>query len=480
MRIPVLFFALVTAASPLVAQLSPWSLPGTTGLASSGVAQCTPLTAESGFQLGGLGGHRPVNCVSADGRFVVFVTLEQIVPNDLNTEVDVYIRDRQLGTTTLVSQEGGVAVGGRYPALSEDGKYVVYVKNDSVGHPRHDIFRWSRESGTDVLVTSTSVIPEQFCSLVAVGFGLTSISANGKVIAAEMAFIGGGGAFGMKIIAVAECSPGVFSATIASRTITAPPGLCPSLSELCTLGEPIENAANGAEPVVSGDGNVIIYATTYQDIYEATGTPIDSTRQLFAFHIPSRTTSLVSKGNDENPVSTGIGLGYDLSFRGNHIVFCSNADNLDNVCGLGTCQLNVFAVNTGLDAPPVRLTTGVAFNDVCEWPSVSGSGRFVSYETSSVQQLNGGPPDTNSARDVFVLDRDPDGNGQFVPPYERYRISLRDDETQAGGGGFLSWLADNGLNVAFLSQDKMGVACMPGDPNELTVRNVFVRDAAQP
>jgi Tol biopolymer transport system component len=69
--------------------------------------------------------------VSADGRFVVFWSdASNLVPNDTNGKADVFVRDRQTGTTELVS----IAVGGgpisddSYgDAISDDGRFVAFA-----------------------------------------------------------------------------------------------------------------------------------------------------------------------------------------------------------------------------------------------------------------------------------------------------------------------------------------------------------------
>ena len=68
--------------------------------------------------------------VSADDRYVVFQSdATNLVPDDLNGWSDVFIRDRQLGTTARVSVDsgGGEADGPSVsPAISDDGRFVVF------------------------------------------------------------------------------------------------------------------------------------------------------------------------------------------------------------------------------------------------------------------------------------------------------------------------------------------------------------------
>ena len=72
-----------------------------------------------------------IAAISATGRFVVFsATGNGVVPGDTNTAPDVFVRDRQTGTTTLVSATpSGQAAAGQSVGIgvSADGRYVVFT-----------------------------------------------------------------------------------------------------------------------------------------------------------------------------------------------------------------------------------------------------------------------------------------------------------------------------------------------------------------
>lgn len=69
--------------------------------------------------------------ISATGRFVAFSSLaDNLVPGDTNGHIDVFFRDRKLGTTQRVSVDKSGAQGdgdSRFPALSADGRFVAFV-----------------------------------------------------------------------------------------------------------------------------------------------------------------------------------------------------------------------------------------------------------------------------------------------------------------------------------------------------------------
>jgi recombinase/WD40 repeat protein len=71
--------------------------------------------------------------VSADGRFVAFYSEAiNLVPGDGNAAIDVFVHDRETGITERVSVSSGEIEGNANsmsptPALSADGRYVAFV-----------------------------------------------------------------------------------------------------------------------------------------------------------------------------------------------------------------------------------------------------------------------------------------------------------------------------------------------------------------
>ncbi|MFN0007848.1 MAG: calcium-binding protein [Planctomycetota bacterium] len=73
--------------------------------------------------------------ISADGRWVVFSSFaDNLVPADTNDTFDIFLRDRQLGTTVRVSvsstgEEANAQC--RRPYLSDDGRFVAFYSSAS-------------------------------------------------------------------------------------------------------------------------------------------------------------------------------------------------------------------------------------------------------------------------------------------------------------------------------------------------------------
>ena len=96
--------------------------------------------------------------MSPDGRYVAFPSLaSNLVPGDTNETIDVFLRDRVEHTTERVSvsstgaQQNGSLVS--VPALSADGRYVAFTSDASNLAPKdtngvEDVFVRDRQTGT--------------------------------------------------------------------------------------------------------------------------------------------------------------------------------------------------------------------------------------------------------------------------------------------------------------------------------------------
>ncbi len=102
--------------------------------------------------------------ISADGRYVAFVASDTLIPGGTNSAADLYVRDRQTGGVERVSKSStGDEANDQSsrPAISADGRYVAFtaiatnlVADDTNGFP--DVFVHDRDTGTTERVSVTS------------------------------------------------------------------------------------------------------------------------------------------------------------------------------------------------------------------------------------------------------------------------------------------------------------------------------------
>lgn len=152
-------FSTRVAASGIAALSAVTSLSATIPQLVSQPASGLPLSATGSGQSG-------APAISADARYLVFVSdADNLVTNDVNGTVDVFVRDRQLKKTVLVSvsRDGSRSANGASscPLLSTNGQWVVFqsyasdlVANDTNGQA--DIFLRDLATGETRLVSAAA------------------------------------------------------------------------------------------------------------------------------------------------------------------------------------------------------------------------------------------------------------------------------------------------------------------------------------
>jgi len=130
--------------------------------------------------------------ISADGRYVAFESYAtNLVVGDTNGQTDIFVRDMSTGTVELVSVDSAevqaIDNGSYNPSISADGRYVAFessainlVASDT--NNNRDIFVRDRILGTTVLVSVNSLgVQGNFGSFD------PSISADGRYVAFDSA-----------------------------------------------------------------------------------------------------------------------------------------------------------------------------------------------------------------------------------------------------------------------------------------------------
>ncbi|HTO01001.1 MAG TPA: hypothetical protein VL068_10030, partial [Microthrixaceae bacterium] len=126
--------------------------------------------------------------ISSDGRYIAFDSYsENFVSDELKGTPNVFVHDREVGTTTLVSAtpelspSDGVSVG---PKISADGGSIAYrstsadlVVGGSDPNNGFQVFVYDRETASTILVSAASATNEAVESTEEV-----AISADGGVI----------------------------------------------------------------------------------------------------------------------------------------------------------------------------------------------------------------------------------------------------------------------------------------------------------
>src|SRR5262245_28995202 len=152
-----------------------------------------------------------------------------------------------------------------------------------------------------------------------------------------------------------------------------------------------------------------------------------------------------AQGNRDSGDAHPPSVSADLRF----VAFESDASNL--VASDTNHASDVF-VHDRTSGATVRVSVdsaGVEGDRTSEQPSISMDGRYVAFVSFATNLVGG---DSNGAADVFLRDRDPDGNGIFDEANATTtRISVKTGGVQSNGHSFGPSISADGMKIAFFS-----------------------------
>ena len=301
--------------------------------------------------------------ISGDGRFVAFASdawnLYRDALNFGNNVVQIFVRDRLLGTTTrlTVAKDGGDPSGGSSdPAISDDGRRVAFLSwaanldpADTNGRP--DIFLWD---ATDGLSLVTAQVP--------------SCDPRGR----NPALSGDG-----NVVAFRSLDPLDPNSN----------GIGIFVRDLTRADVEYEWVGSGDHPRLSHDGR-----------YVSAFGRLDRRRVVYLYDREMQTRMLASPttgdfacGPPENrfPCEAGKVLSHDLSADGRYVVYSTDASNVlaatefhgDHVYAYDRDTGRVRRIGVG---PGGRMADGCSVD-----PAISADGQTVAFRTNAINVAPG-------------------------------------------------------------------------------------------
>jgi hypothetical protein len=339
--------------------------------------------------------------VSADGNLVAFESdATNLVAGDTNGERDIFVHDRQAATTTRVSVATGAVQANNdslNASLSGDGRFVVFeseatnlVAGDT--NNRNDVFVHDRQTGTTTRVSVATGGAQADGNSV-----LPAISTDGRFVAFHSTATN----------LVAGDTNGISDVFVHDRQT----GETTRVSVATGGGQGTGSGpAPAFAPAISEDGRFVAFESSLTNL--VTG---DTNVQpdVFVHDRQTVTTTRVSVPTGGSPQANLDSVEPDISGDGRFVVFLSFATNLvpGGTSGIGdvfvhdrqTNTTNQMSVSTG----------GVKGNDFSCNPAISQDGRIVAIFSDATNLIVG---DTNGARDIFIhnrtVDFDLDGDGK--------------------------------------------------------------------
>jgi Tol biopolymer transport system component len=380
--------------------------------------------------------------ISSDGRYVAFASdAKNLVLGDSNGFTDVFVHDRQTGTTTRVSvSSGGAQADGDSgsPRISPDGRFIAFVSvagnlvsGDTNGSA--DIFVRDLQDGTTTRASVDSTGAE--------GNGPSfapSISSDGRAVAFH--------SYATNLVTGdTNDSADVFVRDLKSATTT----------RVSVDSRGVQGDSNSLNPSISSDGRFVAFESV------ATNLVPDDTNgaaDVFVHDLQREVTTRVSV-DSRGAQADGDSVAASISSDGRHVAFESLAANL--VLGDDDDAEDVFAhdLSTGATSRVSVDSSGAEGDAGSSVPAISSDGRFVAFESFATNLV---PGDTNGWKDVFVHDLQTGATAL---------VSVNTTGLQGDGGSYRPSLSSDGREVAF---ESAATNLVSGDTN--AAQDVFVRD----
>ena len=326
--------------------------------------------------------------LSADGRFVVFSSdASDLVDDDTNSR-DIFVRDRQNGTTELVSLASDGTQANRpalFPAISGDGRFVVYeseadnlVPGDT--NEASDIFCYDRQNGTTFLVSLTS----------------DGSQANGD------SFTPSTSSDGRYVTFTSLADNLVEGDTNDDRDVFVRDLQTGTTERISVSTEGVQgNSASGglgAGPGrISGDGRYVVFGS-FADSLAPDDTNLRDDVFLRDRMLGTTVRASVSSDGAEGSEHSLYG---DASDDGRYVVFHSGSNNLVPEDTNGQIDIFLRDIVAGTTTRISLGLSGAEADDRSEFVRISADGSIVIYQSLAGNLV---PGDTNSLRDIFIQD----------------------------------------------------------------------------
>jgi Tol biopolymer transport system component len=397
---------------------------------------------------GGNGDSLPAG-VSTNGQFALFESsASDLVAGDTNNAADIFVRDLVNGVTLLVSiGTNAVSANGvsRSPVMTPDGRYVAFVSAAS------NLAPGDTNGIADVFVRDVQAGVTRLVSV-----GATLNPAFGSATSSEAPEMTPDGRYAV----FSSTATGLTAAAVSNGIYVC--DLVGGGTVLASLAPATVQATFGkTNPVffnhtISDDGQYVVYAASASPAVNSLENPATS-GVVFRYNVPTGNTDVVHT-NAFAPTSTyEESRNLDLTPDGRFLAFVAVANDAS---GSDTCIL-VWDGKTGTATlASGDLDNAVPAGSTCNSPALDSSGRFVLFLSSGAGLVTNAVPAGFHAylRDLqagvtTLVDVGPNGAGSPLQPF-----------------AVPSFSAD-GLYAAFESPDG---PLVPGDDNRDC--DVFVRE----
>ncbi len=367
--------------------------------------------------------------LSADGRFVVFSSINADLVPDASRSNNVYVHDRESGLTELVNiNSDGVKGDGDSgnSAISANGRFISFastadnlVPGDTNG--AYDIYVHDRVTGINerVSVSSAGTQADDY------SLYYSALSADGRFVTFESAATN----------LVPDDTNGVADIFVRDRATA-------TTDRVNVNSTGVEANDTSSWPAISADGRFVAFSSNADNLV---GGDTNETEDVFVHDRASDTTQRVSVSSSGAEAIGHSGSRHaDISGDGRFVVYDSDAANL--VLGDTNATTDVFVHDrqTGITERVNVNSSGKEASSYSSSPAISADGRTVAFQSQADNLVS---EDNNGVIDIFVHDRET-GTTE--------RVSVDTCGAEGDRASASSWespaLNGDGLVVAFSSE----------------------------
>ncbi|MBL3599766.1 MAG: DUF11 domain-containing protein [gamma proteobacterium endosymbiont of Lamellibrachia anaximandri] len=397
------------------------------------------------------GSHSITPAISSTGQFVAFASYaDNLVLDDTNGRIDIFVHDRDTGETTRVSMDSVGEQSNRdsaLPSLSADGRYVVFesdasnlVLNDS--NNTRDVFVHDRDTGETarVSVNSSGMEGSDFSSSPA-------ISGDGRFVTFQ-----------------SHAANLVTGDTNGTTDIFVHDRVSHETTRVSVDSSGTPASFLSFTPDISADGRYVAFSSIDPNLVAG---DFNSVMDIFVHDRNTGQTSMVSvrsSGAQGDASSTNPAISAD----GTHVVFESEARLVfDDFNGVTDIFVNEYVDPIVVPPPPTDADMSVTLSDGSD-PVDAGSN--VSF---SVTATNSGPADaTNVMLSVDLPDNVTFISSHAVCSESTSIVSCALGDITSGGGSQISIL----VTVPFTAGILTTTAEVTADQVDLTAANNSVSE----
>jgi Tol biopolymer transport system component len=383
--------------------------------------------------------------LNTTGRYAVFESAAtDLIAVDGNAFTDIFLRDRDTGTTERVSVNttgGAPNNNSRDPDVSADGRYVAFstfatnLRPDPMVGGTSILVVRDRQLGVTERISIPTATAETGSSRA------PSISDDGNWVAFHSSSSN-------LVVSDTNSLDDVFLHDRSTDTTT-----------LVSVGAGGQGDGHALPQLqLSGNGNFVAFATNAAN-HLAGGADSNGVSDIYVRNISGGSTSRVSVANDGSQ-GNGASTEPSISSNGRYVAFTSAADNLVPGDTNGVADVFVRDTVAGTTVRVSRSTAGLEGDGPSGSPRLSDDGTYVTFVSSATNLV---AADNNFADDVFL---------HHLASGTTTRVSQGVDNAEANGNSGSPTISQDGRYVAF-SSDASNLI-LSDDTNGL--RDVFLRD----